>query len=113
MAIWRRLVRRHRQSPNLNCADNKSGRDLGVPRAVLMVRRNGIGRNSMNNFPLAVRQVYKEAPREKTRDDIDKAQREEQAGHERALEKKQNPRRSDERTKDSRQPQERKDDARD
>jgi hypothetical protein len=49
----------------------------------------------------------------KTRDDIDKAQREEQASHERALDRKQKPRRSDERAEDSRRPQERKDDARD
>jgi hypothetical protein len=47
----------------------------------------------------------------KTRDDIDKAQREEQVRRERALDKKQKPRRSDGRAEDSQRPQERKDDA--
>jgi hypothetical protein len=49
----------------------------------------------------------------KTRDDINEAQREEQASRERAFDKKQKPRRSDGRAEDSQRPQERKDDARD
>jgi hypothetical protein len=49
----------------------------------------------------------------KTRNDIDKAQREEQASRERAVEKKEKRPRSDERGEESQRPQGRKDDARD
>jgi hypothetical protein len=114
MTIWRRLIRRHRQSPNGNCADNNSDAILEFPLRVADGAAKWHPPEQIEHFSIGSEAILKgEAPMAKTRDDLNKAQREEQARHERALDKKQKPRRSDERAEDSQRRQERKDDARD